>query len=550
MVDALTPASAPPAASRPQRGGRRRAVPDRDVRRSRRSASATPRGGARRARGPRGPRRAQGLPGTLGVTLLGALLPGSGQVWSGRRLLGWFVLLPTVVALAVATWYVGRDLRAVLDFATSPTQLKIAAAVIGLGLLGWAGLVVLTYRQVRPVLRPRWHTLVGHTFVLALCLLVGTPLAYAARSAMVTSDLVESVFGDNQTATSPEDVSEENPWGDRKRVNVLLLGGDGGEGRTGVRTDTVILASISVKSGRTVMFSLPRNMMNAQFPEGSPLHDLYPDGYSGSEDDGFYMLNAVYGQIPQRHPGVLGNSKNEGADAIKQAVAGSLGIRVDYYVLANLKGFEDVVNAMGGITVNVNKPVAINGDTDAGIPPTGYIQPGPDQHLDGFHALWFARGRWGSDDYERMERQRCTIDAIIDAADPTTLITRYTDLANAGKQVLSSDIPIELLPAFVELGLKVKDAKVKSVVFKRSDKFFSGDPDFEWMHEAVARAIEPKPAKSGTPAQTPSQTPDQTPGDAPTGTPTGEPTLEPGAAVDAQDSCGYQPAEGVEAAAQ
>lgn len=538
MVDALPP---PPAPS----GGRRRAEPvPRATRRSRRSAESTPRGGARVAS--RGWRRAHGLPGTIGVTLLGALLPGSGFVWTGRRALGWLVLLPTIGALVASAWYVGRDLRAVLDFAASPTQLKAAAALIVVGLVGWAVVVYLTYRQVRPRQRPRWHTVVGHTFVVGLVLVVGAPFAYAARSAMATSDFVETVFQDNETVTAPDDVSEENPWGDRDRVNVLLLGGDGGVGRTGVRTDSLILASISVKTGRTIMFSLPRNMMNAQFPEDSPLHDLYPDGYSGPEDDGFYMLNAVYSQIPERHPGVLGKSKNEGADAIKQAVSGSLGIPVDYYVLANLKGFQDVVDAMGGITVNVNEPVAINGDTSAGIPPTGYIEPGPDQHLDGFHALWFARGRWGSDDYERMERQRCTIDAIIDAADPATLITRYTALADAGKEVVYSDIPLSLVPAFVELGLKVKDAKVRSVVFKTSDKFFSGDPDFAWMRETVAKAINPRLGGSGTPSGEPSDEPT----DEPTDEPSDEPTEDPGAAVDAQDSCTYQPVDGLEASAQ
>ncbi|MSZ77571.1 MAG: LytR family transcriptional regulator, partial [Actinobacteria bacterium] len=306
-----------------------------------------------------------------------------------------------------------------------------------------------------------------------------------------------------------------DPWGGRDRVNVLLLGGDGGVGRTGVRTDSVILVSIDTTSGKTTMFSLPRNMMYAQFPEDSPLHDLYPDGYTGEGDAGFYMLNAIYGQIPARHPGILGASKNEGADAIKQAVSGSLGVPVDYYVLVNLKGFQEIVDAIGGITVNVNEPVAINGNTDAGIPPTGYIQPGPDQHLDGFHALWFARGRYGSDDYERMDRQRCTVDAIIEAADPFTLLTRYQQLVAAGKEIIFSDIPLKLVPAFVDLALEVKDAKVRSVVFKTSERFFSGDPDYAWVQETVAKALTPRP-RSG-------------------------PKDDPGRPKNAKSSCAYDP---------
>ncbi|WP_182524212.1 LCP family protein [Nocardioides dongkuii] len=543
-----TPPS-PPAAPRPQ-PGRRKAESARVVRRSRRSAAAAAAAAdrARRANRPgtriarRRFRRTHGLPGTLGVTLLGALLPGSGFLWSGRRLLGWCVLLPAVAVLAGGAWYVGRDLEAVLDFVFSPTRLQVAAALLAVGLLVWVCVVYLTYRQVRPRERERWQTAVGHAFVLALCLLVGFPFALAARYALVQADLVETVFEGNTSATAPRDVSREDPWGGRERVNVLLLGGDGGEGRTGVRTDTVVLVSMDTGTGRTVMFSLPRNMMNAQFPEDSPLHDLYPEGYSGPEDDGFYMLNAIYGQIPTRHPGVLGRSENEGADAVKQAVEGSLGVPVDYYVLVNLKGFEEVVDAMGGITVNVNEPVAINGDTDAGIPPTGYIDPGPDQHLDGFHALWFARGRWGSDDYERMERQRCTIDAIIEAADPANLIRRYQALAAAGKEIVYSDIPLDLVPAFVELALKVKNAQVRSVVFRASEEFFSGDPDFAWVQDRVADAIDP-PKRRDRPTDPDPADPDPTPTD-----PSEPPEPEPGAAVDAEDSCAYDPDASVVAA--
>ena len=127
--------------------------------------------------------------------------------------------------------------------------------------------------------------------------------------------------------------------------------------------------------------------------------------------------------------------------------------------------------------------------------PTDYLDPGPDQHLDGFHALWFARGRYGSDDYARMERQRCMIDAIIDAANPMNLFRHYTDLAEAGKEIVFTDIPLELAPAFVALGLKVKDAKIKSVVFRSSEKFSSADPDFDYMRQVVQNTLRPPVSK-------------------------------------------------------
>ena len=196
-------------------------------------------------------------------------------------------------------------------------------------------------------------------------------------------------------------------------------------------------------------------------------------------------------------------------------MAGSLGTHVDYYVLINLLGFQQLVDAIGGVTVNINEPIAINGNTDLGIPPTGYLQPGPDQHLDGFHALWYSRGRWGSDDYDRMLRQRCMVSAIIDEADPFNVLRRYQDLAKAGEEILRTDVPRGLMPAFVDLALKVKEKKTRSMAFVSSDRFFSGDPDFTWMQSAVAKALAPHPG--------------------------GGPRDDPGTAVKTDDACGYHP---------
>lgn len=440
------------------------------------------------------------------MTTLGAVVPGSGYLYSGRRTLGAVVLLAWSGVIGVVVWYFVHDgLKTTLDLAFDTTRLKVAAGLLAFALVVWAFVVFTSYRLVRPRTRPRWHTVVGHLAVLLLVVVGAAPVLRAAQYALVTADAVDTVFKDDVTSpTIPDNATEDDPWVGQDRVNVLLLGGDGGKGRTGVRTDSMILISMDTHGGKTVMFSLPRNMMYAQFPDDSPLHDLYPDGYqTGLGDPGFDMLNAIYKEVPELHPGVLGESDNEGADAIKEAVSGTLDVPVDYYLLVNLKGFQTVVEAMGGITVNVNEKVAINGDTSAGIPPTGYIEPGPDQHLDGFHALWFARGRYGADDYQRMDRQRCAVGALIDAANPTTLLTHYIDLARAGKEIVYTDIPRSLGSAFVQLLLEVKDNKLKSVVFRRSDTFDPADPDFAYMRDLALRSLTPSGGhhKSHQPAE-------------------------------------------------
>ena len=497
---------------------------------------------------PRGKPRARSVPRALGVVLLGALVPGAGLLWA-RRWSGLLLLLPTLGAIGLAVYgYVEVGLRPMLDVAFDPTTLT-TVALVGAGVtLVWSTSLLLTYLAVRPEPRTRVRAFFGTLLAFVVVIALAGPPAVAIRYAVVQADLVHTVFEDNQAATTtvvPREITRTDPWGGLRTVSVLLLGGDYGPGRTGVRTDTAVLVRADIPTGNVVMFSLPRNLMNAQFPTTSPLHDLYPEGFQGYGDPGSWMLNAIYGMVPQLHPGVLGTSANEGADAVKQAVEGSLGIPVDYYALVNLGGFRQLVEAMGGVTVDINEYVAVQGDQSAGIPPEEWLHPGPAQHLDGYHALWFARGRYGSSDYSRMLRQRCLIGDLIEEADPVTLLRRYQALAKAGKAIVQTDIPARLLPAFVELGLRTKDADVRSVAFISSEEFFSGDPDFDWMREKVRKAIaaqdepaptEPPPAPT-SPSPTSPASPSPTPGDG------------DGTAVRVKDSCAYDP-QRAEAAVQ
>ncbi len=428
--------------------------------------------------------------------MLGTLIPGSGFLAVGRRRLGLAVLFVGVALLGVVAWIGLTKRRQLLHLAVDPNQLRLLAVGLLVLPLAWAVVVIATHRVVRPLDMSGLQRFLGSAFVGLLCLLVASPFAVGARYAYVQSDLINTIFGSEESATTP-DVTAANPWGDDNRVNVMLLGGDGGINRQGVRTDSVIVASIDTETGDTVLFSLPRNLEEVPFPKDSPLHEAYPDGFTGGGSELEWMLNAIYRNVPAQNPGILGKTDNEGADALKLGVSGALGIDVDYYVLVNLDGFRELVDAMGGVTVNINQPIPIGGNTDLGVEPEDYLDPGPQQHLNGFQALWYSRGRYGLDDYDRMERQRCMIDAIIAQANPTNMLRRYIDIAAATKDILRTDIPKDMLKPFVDLALEVKDAKVRSVVFKYTydlspsdpNYFNPGDPDYEWMHHTVAKAI-------------------------------------------------------------
>ena len=95
------------------------------------------------------------------------------------------------------------------------------------------------------------------------------------------------------------------------------------------------------------------------------------------------------------------------------------------------------------------------------------------------------------------------VDALIDAADPLTLLTKYTDLAAASKDIIATDVPRSLGSPLVQLLLKVKSAKVRSVVFRSSDDFYSGDPDYDYVRETVDKALDPPEKKANRKAARP-----------------------------------------------
>ncbi|HEV7186859.1 MAG TPA: LCP family protein [Blastococcus sp.] len=462
--------------------------------------SAAPDGAPAGAAPVRGRRRsARSFGSALGWTVVGTVVPGTGFLAAGRRILGAVTLVVFLLLVGGGVWLATGGRRTAIRAAVDTGALLWLVAGIAVVALLWIVVVVSGYRMLLPPGVGRARHVLGAVVVLLLVAVVAAPAVLVGRLAATQRDLIAGVFDDHGKSATVD--PKANPFGSQDRVNVLLLGGDGGAGREGVRTDTVIVASIDTKTGDTTLFSVPRNLENLPFPPDSPLAKLYPKGFTADkEDEG--LLNAVYRNGPALHPDALGPSDNPGADWLKLGVGQALGLRLDYYVLVNLDGFSKLVDALGGITVNVNYYVPVGGEPTIGTLPDAYIAPGPNQHMDGATALAFARGRFGLTDYDRMARQRCAIKAIIDAADPATLLTKYQQLAATTKDIVSTDIPRSVLDDFVGLGFTVKDAKVRSVVFDEN-LIKPAYPDYDKMRQIVQSALA-SPAASATTTASPS----------------------------------------------
>ena len=437
----------------------------------------------------------------IGLTALGSLVPGAGFIAAGKRRLGTTLLVILVAllifGLAVVVLVPPGELA---SYGGDRQMMLILGTALAAGAVAWLLIALGSHRSLEPDGLTTGKRLAGAAVVIVCASVVVAPMAVGSRYAFTQRELVGNISSSGASNTTP-DVDISDPWADKPRLNVLLLGGDAGAGRQGLRPDTQIVASIDTETGATTMISLPRNLQGFPFPEGTPLAEAYPDGFNGGGDPLEWMLNAVYRNVPRDHPEVFEGVGDPGADATKWAVEGALGIEVDYFILVDLAGFEAIVDALGGITVDVPRDIPWGNESlpdGSCTEANGYIQQGDDQLLDGFQALWFARSRCGSDDYERMERQRCVMNAIVDKVDPATLLSQYQSLAAAAGDIITSDVPADLFPPLIELMVKVRSQPLESLTL--DNEFFgsmgttSSDPDYDQLHARIQEIL------AGTPA--------------------------------------------------
>ena len=439
----------------------------------------------------------------LGLTTLGALVPGTALVAAGRRRTGWAIvaLFGAGVAALLVLLVTGEATALGLDVATRPDALVVVAVGAVVVALAWCAVILVGHWLLRRGRLTGAQRLLSGLLVAALMGLVAVPGATAARYALTQRSLILTVFDEpeddeREDHLASPDVEAEDPWEGTPRINVLLLGSDAGANREGTRPDTIIVASIDTQTGDTVLFSLPRNLENVPFPEGTPAAEAWPNGFS-CENNGC-MINAIWSWA-EANPQLFPNTDQPGLAATRAAVSETLGLQIDYYAQVNLQGFIDVVNALGGVEMTVERRIPIGGGTSLSgeqNPITGYIEPGR-QVLDGYHALWYARSREGSDDYDRMGRQRCVLAAVAEQAEPARLARAFPQLAASAERNVQTDIRMSELGAFVELARRVQDGSIRSLTFTR-DVITPEDPDFDRIREIVQEAIEPPPPPAPT----------------------------------------------------
>ncbi|WP_246955720.1 LCP family protein [Brachybacterium sp. Marseille-Q7125] len=428
------------------------------------------------------------LPQVAGWTILTSLVPGTGLLTTRLRRVGAVLLgILLVVGLAVGGLLLfGDPLRTAATFASRRGILIAAMIVLAVAGVVWALQIIAA--NLAHSARQRLEGAKRHlALVLAavMVLVVAVPFGRGVQSLWALQGLMGSraVFTGGNTARDHRLQEGKDPWAGVGRLNIMLLGQDAGADRTGTRPDAIMVASIDTETGKTALFSIPRNLEHVRFPEGTPAAKEFPDGfrYYGPNQD---LINAVWSWAEDR-PDLFEGDPEPGLTATRWAVEETLGLEMDYYAMVNLQGFEDLVDALGGVDLVVERRIPIGGGASQ---VEGYIEPGA-QTLDGFHALWYARSREGSDDFNRMCRQQRIVRAIAEEADPTSIALSIPKLVKATETNIVTDLPVNNLDAFVELALRIKEGGFTSYPITQ-DVTFSGNADWDYLKEWTQASIE------------------------------------------------------------
>lgn len=435
--------------------------------------------------------------------------PGSAQYAVGRRWVGEVALVAWVCLLVcggVVAWRFKTNRSAMLDLLTDTDVLLAARLGVALVAIAWIALLIDAWRLAKPFTLNLVRGGVVMVVNTAIVLGVGASAVVASQAIDAPRQVIKEVFTATKTSAPLQG-----------RYNILLIGSDSGKDRIGIRPDSLTVASIDADTGRTVLVSLPRNLQNVPFRKNSPMHTLYPNGYNcGSE----CLINAVHTAAAGRKD-LYPDSDDPGLDATVDAVEGATNLKINYFVMVNLKGFRSLIDAVGGVEVNVKSRIAKFGTTT--VYKQQYIEPGK-RVLNGEDALWYARSRYMTDDYVRMGRQKCLMKYMADQLSPQKVVFNAQEIAASSKRLLRTNMPAKELGQFADLALKSRGERVGTVSLVPPEVNVVV-PDFDQIHRMIAKAIkksESDRAASGSADATPDPDP-SSPGTSPSTGPTDNP---------------------------
>jgi polyisoprenyl-teichoic acid--peptidoglycan teichoic acid transferase len=294
-----------------------------------------------------------------------------------------------------------------------------------------------------------------------------------------------------------------------ERINILFLG-YGGPGHDGpYLSDSIMLLSIRPGTREAIMVSVPRDLW-VKIP--------------ALPRNGFMMgkLNSAYaiGTDHNNYPNVRSEWKTStgGGDLAAATVSQVTGQPIDYWVGVDFKAFRDVVDALGGVRVNV--PTALDDPYFPAGESTGMMRVHFDagwQQFDGERALEYARSRETTSDFDRSRRQQLVMLAVRQRVFSLNAIPRMLSLLGALQDNVRTNLRPGDMQQLADLAGKIKDQDIRRVAIDTSNLLRSGtssngqyileplDPTYGALHRYLAMAL---PDRSTLAKQVPFQVQD------------------------------------------
>jgi LCP family protein required for cell wall assembly len=301
--------------------------------------------------------------------------------------------------------------------------------------------------------------------------------------ALIIVTRVDHIFFPGNELTLPSAVRPALPLVDadgdsapEERINILVVGLDKrpSDGDAPTRTDTVFIVTVDPKTKSSGILGIPRDLV-VDVP--------YQDG------DGTYeeRINAVY------VAGELNGYDQGGIDLLKEVIELNFDVEISKYVMVDFEGFEEIIDALGGIDVDVPDEVydpyysrsELPGDYDP-----QYFEPGT-QHMDGETALAYARIRFSSDDLDRIQRQQRVIFATIEGAKSRDVLSNAPELWSKYRDAIKTDINDFLIAGYAKLANDVID-DIHAVSLGPATVPCMGPGGAAWMcgdDESIARIV-------------------------------------------------------------
>jgi LCP family protein required for cell wall assembly len=314
---------------------------------------------------------------------------------------------------------------------------------LNLVVLGWRVVaLVQAFFDTRFELRPARLGVAGLAIVLIVTLLPHAGGAYLGGLARST---FAQIFGGGVLSARSDREAGAGP-GPNDRLSVLLVGVDSGAGRDHALTDSVIVVSVDPIGKAVSMVSLPRDLVNVPLGNGQTFGPKLNSLLSFANDH------------PKDFPA-------GGMRTLENAVGALLGIRIDYYATVDLNGFIKMVDAVGGVDVNVRQALDDPKYRGFGVKLGWSISTGQ-HHLDGIDALAYARIRRsvGQTDFTRQARQQEILLALRTKVIKGGALFSLPSLLDAVGQTVSTDLPAERLPDLAVLANEIPSKRIVRVV--------------------------------------------------------------------------------------